>query len=238
MKGSRRAALAAAIAGGLALAASGAWAEPAIAVKLKAGPAYLTQHWFGPVPAKMAPQAAIWLETAAGKYVDTIFVTKASAAEGWKAAGGARRPEALPLWSHARGVKAADGLFMPERSHPLPDAISGATSKAGFTRSWAIPASLPAGSYVLKVELNASYDWNAAYPDKLPKGDARYSLCNGQPSLLWAAAIELGGPAASAVLAPIGTGALNGEDGSLRPGLEGITTAKDIVASIEAEYRP
>jgi hypothetical protein len=225
----------------IALAALGGaalWSEPRLAVKLEAGPSFVQTHWFGPVPAKMPPQIAIWIERADGSFVDTIYVTRTSATEGWKAAGGARRPEALPVWSHARGVVAADGLYMPDKSQPLPDAVSGATPKGDFAKAWAVPAGLQRGSYVVKVELNLSYDWNAAYPDRLPQRDARYSECNGQPSIVWAAKVEIGGDGASASLKPLGSGALRGEDGAVRPGLDGLTSAKEIAASIVAEYRP
>jgi Predicted periplasmic protein (DUF2271). len=235
MKKALKAIVAAALVGtgGAALSAG-----PVLAVRIDAGSSYLERHWFGIFPATLAPQAAIWVEDANGKYVDTIYVTKTAATEGWKAANGARRPESLPVWSHARGVEARDGAYMPDKDSPLPDAISGATSRGGFMVSWKLPEELRAGKYIVKVELNSSYDWNSAYPDKLPKGDPRYSECNGQPSLVWSGEIELGGPEAAAELAPIGTGALRGEDGRLSPGLDGLTSALDIAKSVEAEYRP
>jgi hypothetical protein len=211
---------------------------PLVAVSVVPGPAYLHKVKFGLFSMTLTPQTAIWIETSDGRYVDTIYVTEKAATGKWSAAGGARRPETLPVWSHARGLAAPDGLYMPDKANRLPDAVSGATAKSAFTKTWQLPAGLVPGSYRIRVELNSSYDWNEAYPDKLPKTDPRWSEVNGQPSIVWECALELGDGATRASLAPIGTGAIRGEDGALRSGLEGITSARDLAASIEAEYRP
>ena len=42
----------------------------------------------------------------------------------------------------------------------------------------------------------------------------------------------------TADLAPEGTGALRGDSGAMTPGLAGVTSAKDLAASIKAAYRP
>jgi hypothetical protein len=209
-----------------------------IRVSLLPGTAYEHKVRFGLISMNLRPQMAMWIETADGRFVDTIYVTGKAASGKWSAAKGARRPEALPVWSHARGVAAADGIYMPDKSGGLPDAVSGATAASAFTRAWPLPAGLAPGSYRIRVELNSSYDWNEAYPDKLTKNDARYSEVNGQPSIVWEAALELGGAASRVELRPIGRGATRGEDGALRPGLDGLTSARDLAASIEAEYRP
>jgi hypothetical protein len=225
--------LIAAGAAGTALAA-----EASIAVSVAPGPAYSHKVKFGLIAMNLTPQTAIWIETADGRFVDTIYVTEKAATGKWSAAGGARRPEALPIWSHARGIAAPDGLYMPDKAHRLPDAVSGATPKAAFAKTWKLPPGLAPGSYLIKAELNSSFDWNEAYPDKLPKTDPRWTEANGQPSVLWQCALELGGAAARASLAPVGRGALRGEDGAVKPGLEGITSARELAASITAEYKP
>jgi hypothetical protein len=209
-----------------------------IRVSLVPGPVYEHQVRFGLISMKLRPQMAMWIETADGRFVDTIYVTGKAASGKWSAAKGARRPEALPVWSHARGIAAADGIYMPDKAASLPDAVSGATSTSAFTRAWAIPAGLAPGSYRIKVELNSSYDWNEAFPDKLPKDDPRYSEVNGQPSIVWEATLELGGAASRVELRPVGSGSLRGEDGAVKPGLAGLTSARDLAASIDAEYRP
>lgn len=212
--------------------------ERSITISFAPGSAYSHKVRFGLISMSLAPQIAVWIETADGRYIGTIYVTGKSAAAGWRAAGGARRPEALPVWSHARDVAAPDGQYMPDKAHRLPDAVSGATPKSAIAWTWEVPADLAAGSYRIRAELNSSYDWNDAYPDKLPKTDPRWSEVNGQPSIVWEGALEIGAAAAKARLEPVGTGSLRGEDGGLKPGLEGLTTARDLAASISAEYRP
>jgi hypothetical protein len=219
-------------------AALGAAAQGRLELRLVPGPAYSHTKWFGPAPIKLLPQTAFWIETADGRFVDSIYVTHRSAAADWRFAAGARRPEALPLWSHSRGLRAADGLFMPDAGRPLPDAISGATPEAAFSKTWAPPAGLAPGSYRIRAELNLAYDWNEAYPDKLPTSDPRWSAANGQPSILWEAELVLGTATTSAELAPVGSGSLDGSDGALRSGLEGMTSARRIAASITATYKP
>ncbi len=230
-----------AIALGLAIAiAAGACAEPRLLVSVQAGPEYTHKVKLGLASLTVTPQMAIWIEDAQGRYVGTIYVTRKSATASWSAAGGARRPEALPAWSFARGIKAADGLYMPDKKSPLPDAISGATPSKGFEKAWSPPVSLAKGVYVVKAEVNSSFDWNDSYPDKLPKPDPRWSEVNGQPSIVWVGKIEIGGAAApaKAQLSPVGTGSLRGESGAVTPGLAGITSARELVASIVAEYKP
>jgi hypothetical protein len=220
------------------LAAFAAPASGTLELRLEAGKNYSHKHLFGPIPVRLTPQIAIWLEKEDGSFVDTIYVTRRSAKGDWKAAKGTRRPEALPVWSHARGIEAADGLYMPDAASSPADAVTGATPSASFARTWKLPAGLEAGIYRIRVELNESYDWNEAYPDKLPVGDPRRTEANGQPSILWEARLQLGANAASARLAPAGTGSLDGSSGEVKAGLEGITSARDIVASITATYRP
>lgn len=74
---------------------------------------------------RLNPQIACWIESLDGKYLDTIYVTAKGANESWgPAAPAAGRPEALPVWSHAR-----------KQQSPPADAVSGATPKGGVTRA-------------------------------------------------------------------------------------------------------
>ena len=43
--------------------------------------------------------------------------------------GGNRRKEALPYWCHRRGVVYDDGLYLPTKSQPLVDGMTGATPR-------------------------------------------------------------------------------------------------------------
>jgi hypothetical protein len=222
----------------LAFGAMSLESEPSIIVSLSPGPDYSHKVKFGLVSMTITPQIAIWVESADGAYVDTIYVSGKAGSAKWSAAGGARRPEALPVWSHARGVAASDGIYMPDKKHPVSDAVSGATPTKAVQYSWEVPASLRGKACKVRAELNSSYDWNEAYPDKLPKTDSRWSEVNGQPSVIYEGTVRLDGGAASVVLEPVGTGALRGEDGVVRAGTAGLTTALRLVDSIGAEFRP
>ena len=87
------------------------------------------------------PLFAIWLEDEDGNYIQTLYVAK-SVATGifkyavqkdnrWQAAP-KRAPQTLPYWAHKRGVKATDGLYVPDASTTVPDAYTGATPVKGF----------------------------------------------------------------------------------------------------------
>ena len=223
--------------GGFAAKAGAETAEGRkISVSISPGSSYSHTKWFGIIPVTLRPQIAVWIETGAGGYVDTIYVSKASGKNSFK--GGARRPEALPVWAASRGIRAADGLYMPTSTQAIPDAISGATPSGSLTVDYVPQAPLPEGSYRVLVEINESYDYNRAYPDKLPASDPHNSGVNGQPSLVYAADISLGGDAVQASLVPIGTGSLNGEDGRISPGIDGLDSALSIVSKIVLSYTP
>ncbi|MBL8965511.1 MAG: DUF2271 domain-containing protein [Spirochaetaceae bacterium] len=226
---------AAASAQGAASPGAGAQAARAIEVEIEAGEGYAHTKWFGPLPMKLTPQVAVWIETDSGTYVDTVYVTEASAKNRWKGGAKIRRPEALPVWAHARGVKAADGLFMPDAATALPDAVSGATPKASFTKRLDFKAPLPAGRYRVRAEVNQSFDFNATWKDKLPAGDPRYNGVNGQPSLVYEGLLDLGSGQASVTLTPLGAGSATGSDGKSQAGLAGFDTALQILRSIRAK---
>jgi hypothetical protein len=165
------------------------------------------------------PQVACWLETAQGAYVATIYVTAKGARNSWVAEPGVERPEALPVWSH----RVLD--------NPGVDARSGATP-AGKTSVWSpLGDNLEAGDYVVKLEVNRSYDYNDRYPQA-------ETGVNGQPSLVYQARLRVGAEAARVPLQPWGTGSVQGDSGEVDLGLEGLTSALDLLQSAEVAYRP
>ena len=182
---------------------------------------------FGPVKVTLTPQIAVWLKRADGSYVADLFVTEKAGKSAW---GKVRRPEALPVWSHDRGVRYPDGLFMPTKADPLPDAVSGATPKPkkGGDRielTLALPADLPAGDYLVAVEVNSSFDFNAAYPETKEN-------VNGQPSVVYGVPFVWGASPAAGTAALLGTGHPAGADGAVRPGSAGLDSALRIVEEI------
>ena len=128
------------------------------------------------------------------------------------------RPEALPVFGHLK-AEAADG-------------VSAATSKGETLHDAGLGAGLPAGRYLVWLEVNRSYDYNAAYP-KAGAG------VNGQPSIVYRAELDLGGPVASeARFSPVGTGSPDGGDGEVREGLAGIDSALELFSSLTVSYLP
>lgn len=186
------------------------------------------------------PTFAIWLEDMDGKYIQTLFVTRAigqgiftygDKSDGnWKP-GEVRRPAALPYWGHKRGIKASDGLYIPSPENPVPDAYSGATPSGNF-KLQTRPDLKMAGKFKLMMEINQTWDWNEFWTNNLYPGDLNYKT-SCQPSLIYSAEIDFSNPASgSYTLTPIGHGHYSGKDGSLNTDLSTITTALTIASEI------
>ena len=165
---------------------------------------------------------ACWLETANGKYVETIFASHNAMKGEWYGHPDGQ-PGALPVWSH----KIADKKT---------DAITGATPRVGDNFVTNDKSVIPAGNYLVKFEVNNPYDYNDAFPKNLPKNDPHFSGDNGQPSLVYEGQLEIGKHSCSTSLKLIGAGAQNGQDGDIH-GLSGITSALKIIEGIDARYQ-
>jgi len=187
-------------------------------LRLVPGPAYKFTSWRFLFPVTIYPQVACWIETPPGNYVDAIYATAKSARETWRAAPPEGRPEALPVWFHLRKAwgAAADGT-------------SGATPSGITAQDSSVAAALSSGTYVVKLEVNRSYDYNESYT-------RANSGVNGQPSLIYECAIVVGEEPSKGVFRPVGTGSIDGSDGEIRPGLEGITTALQLLERAEISY--
>ena len=182
---------------------------------------------------KNPPQVAIWLEDTVGNYLSTIYVTHKIATQSWQSAGGNRRKEALPHWCYSRGVQYEDGLYLPTKSRPVTDGISGATPRDGFDVKLRPDGTLQ--HFVVKVEVNHSTDFNDDYPKAAKPGDANYSggkEGSGQPALVYAARVDLssGNKSFEAVL--LGHSSPDGSSGEIFEDVSGITTALRIVKRI------
>jgi hypothetical protein len=209
---------------------------------IRSGGEWSHQMKFGLAKVTLTPQFAVWLTHEDGTYAGDLLVTKKAAKSSW---GKVRRPEALPVWSHARGVRAQDGLYMPTKATPLSDAVTGATPKPKSVGSELkyvlnLPRDLAPGRYRVLMELNNSFDYNAIFAEKLPDGDPRANGVNGQPSVVYAAWLDLEDTASIsstendpvAIFEFIGTGQPLGLDGEILPGRQGLTTALEIAESI------
>lgn len=187
------------------------------------------------------PSFAVWVEDLEGNYIETLYVTKyyasgifarGEAAQGkWKnEPGNVRRPATLPYWSHKRNIKAPDGLYAPSTETAVPDALTGATPKAGFNLK---TGSKVTGEKMFRIlfEVNQAWDsndfWtNDKYPDNF---DYKTSL---QPALVYAVTVSPGNAGKTLYLNPIGHSHPWGENGELFTDLTTITTAREIFGKI------
>ena len=209
------------------------------------------------VPVENRPQMAFWLERPNGKFVTTIYVTRRAAFEDWRATPGQdadaiERPSALPVWTrkHTRvGIAPMRSCAFCHDEHDAeeppvelpPDAVTSATPETGFVREWAIPEKLEPGTYLLRAEINHSKDFNEAFPEDAPEGAPNYSggpMGSGQPSLIWSGQLVIAEETDAVELGPVGHGEPAGRDGSIDPDLTDLTTALDIIESIEVVYTP
>lgn len=180
-----------------------------------------------------APQMAVWVESPEGRYLATLFVTHRAATQSWRMAGGNRRREALPHWSYRRGVRYADGLYLPTKESPLSDAVTGATPRGSFEVGFSPDSTWR--SFVVKVEVNHSTDFNDAWPRTAREGDPGWSggpYGSGQPALVYAAEIDPASGRRSVEARLVGHSSPDGSDGRVTGDLSGLTSALRIVGRI------
>lgn len=203
------------------------------------------QHYSGPgavilgVTTTAIPQMAVWVEDKQGNYLETLYVTKKASNSSYIQTlfGGEeiRRPEALPHWSFSRGIKSEDGLMMPSGRKPIADAITGATPVSSFDlRTITVTE---CDEVVVKFEINRSFDFNEAYHRNAFPTDPIYSGSgsSAQPSLIYAATVDLNSDDRYYFMKLMGRGHHSGKDGKIHTDLSGITTAKDMVNRIIVE---
>jgi hypothetical protein len=190
------------------------------------------------------PLMAVWLEDEQGRYLQTLFVPRtvatgvfkygSSSGGKWTAAA-KRAPQTLPYWSHKRGVKASDGLYMPDPDNPVADAYTGATPTTSFSLKARADGSLPEKFRVM-FEINQNWDWNDYWTnDKFP-GDGYY-LYSAQPALVYESRVDLSNAAGRYLMKAIGHSHPSGSTGELFPDLSTLTTALQIADSIVVSVR-
>ncbi|MFS2520668.1 hypothetical protein AAH137_17460 [Bacteroides xylanisolvens] len=187
--------------------------------------------WF--IKKKNAPQIAIWSEDLEGNFLSTIYVSKKLAKQSWIAAGGNRRKESLPCWSHAQGKQYSDGLYLPTKDEPLLDAVTGATPKSGFTANIQMDGDMK--QIVVKCEFNHSVDFNENYPKDAKEGDTNYSggkMGSGQPAIVFQTVVDLTNGQQEFKGKLIGHSSPDGSDGNLYSDISKLTTALNIVKEI------
>ena len=181
------------------------------------------------------PLMAVWIEDTSGKYIQTLYVAESIAkgrfghgdnTQGKWMPGTLRRPAALPVWSHSRGVIESDSLYIPTPDTPIADAYTGATPSGNFLLMTNTDNALPE-SYVVKFEINQTWDWNKYWTNNKYPGDEEYKT-SCQPSLVYSALVTAQNRNEEIPLSLIGHGHYNGSNGTIYPDISTITTAKNI----------
>lgn len=200
------------------------------------------------------PQMAVWIEDEQGNYVETLFISKATARgfffggrskDDFKtfdkqkdASGDFRRVNALPVWSHKRGVKYADDLYVPPSNNPLPDAITGATIIDNFQLLSSIKE---LSKFELKIEINVAFDDNEYYSEyDFPDDEIFHNGTGqlGQPSIIFSTTIDMNDNKNYYLMELIGHGHYSGQNGSINSDLSTLTTAIQIVERIVVGVKP
>ncbi len=189
------------------------------------------------------PLLAIWIEDTSGNYIQTLYVAESIAkgvfghgdkSTGKWLPGPIRRPAALPYWSHSRGVKESDGLFIPTQETAIPDAYTGATPQAHFVLLTRADKELPNAFYIL-FEINQSWDWNDFWTNsKYPDDEDYKASC--QPALIYKTLITENENNSLRKLELVGHSHYNGKKGEMYTDLSTITTAREITESIYVKW--
>ena len=195
-----------------------------LTVGIVPGAEYSHTKWFVVIPMKLTPQMAVWLESADGQFIGTVYVTEKAASGNWRGGKDVSRPEALPVYFHRADLNRS--------SNGAADTVSGATPKKGDddSQTWTGSFSLAAGKYRIMAEVNSSFDYNSNYPEQDEN-------VNGQPSLVYAAGFEINESGKELQvrgnrefdLQPVGHGDPTGESGVMIPDLSGMTSALDML---------
>ncbi|MDF1576492.1 MAG: hypothetical protein P1P86_14990 [Bacteroidales bacterium] len=185
------------------------------------------------------PLIAIWVETLDGHFVQTLYVAESigkgifqhgDASRGFWKPGEIQRPAALPYWSHKRGIKNEQGLFLPTPTNPVPDAYTGATPEQSFILRTRLDEPGP-DKLRLLFEINQTWDWNEFWTNnKFPDDEEYKTSC--QPALVYAATIDLGDAGEEYPMEIIGRSHHSGASGELFTDLETLTTALHIAEKI------
>ncbi len=199
------------------------------------------------------PQMAIWTEDTSGLFLQTIFVTQATAKglffggrskSNFKSfdtkkdpSGDYRRVDALPVWSHKRGIQYADGMYVPPSNDPMPDGLSGATLSDNFLMNTSAGYT---SKFILRIEINVAFDDNEYYSEfDFPDDEVFHSGTGqlGQPSIVYEAIIDTEDDQSYYLMKLVGHGHHSGQSGELFEDLSTLTTAQHLVERIVVGVR-
>ena len=185
------------------------------------------------------PLMAIWIETMDGSFVQTLYVAESigkgvfqhgDPSRGFWMPGEIQRPAALPYWSHRRGIRSENGLYLPTPTSPVPDAYTGPTPGQSFILNTRLDE---AGLKKFNVlfEINQTWDWNEYWTNNKYPDDEEYKT-SCQPALVYRATIDLENPQEDYEMKIIGRSHHSGASGELYTDLETFTTALHIADGI------
>jgi len=187
------------------------------------------------------PLMAIWVETMEGQFVQTLYVAESiakgmfqhgDATRGFWMPGEIQRPAALPYWSHKRGIKNEQGLYLPTPTNPVPDAYTGATPAQSFILHTKLDEP-GLQKFKLLFEINQTWDWNEFWTNnKFPEDEEYKSSC--QPAVVYSATIDLENPQQEYPMIIIGRSHHSGANGELFTDLETLSTSLHIAETITA----
>ncbi len=185
------------------------------------------------------PLMAVWVEDTLGNYIQTLYVAKSiatgifnygDASTGQWTQGEKRSPAALPYWSHKRGIKAEDGLYLPTPDNPVADAYTGATPKSDFELTTRLDKDGP-NIFNILFEINQPWDWNEYWSNAKYPEDYEYKT-SSQPALVYMATIELNSGIEIYEMQLIGHSHYSGKTGELFEDTSTLTTALQITKDI------
>ena len=201
------------------------------------------------------PTFAFWLEDTSGRYIQTLYVTGKLAKNNFyvkvtsengkdvfveepETAHLRERPEALPVWAHQYGARSHKGNSVPVGEQVVPDGYTGATLTDNFLLRTRADRKLPE-KFVVKLEINHSFDWNEYYTQDRFPDDPVYSGNGkvGQPSLVYAAQVDRSIGQKYFAMEIIGRGHHSGKDGLIYTDLSEITTARELVDRVIVELK-
>ena len=185
------------------------------------------------------PLMAIWVENEKGDFIQTLYVAESigkgvfrhgDTSKGFWMPGEIRRPAALPRWSHQRGIKAEDGLYLPTPQDPVADAYSGPTPGKSFILHTRLNEN-PGDRFRILFEINQTWDWNDYWTNNKYPDDEEYKT-SCQPALVYMATIDPEESKTEYLMEIIGRSHHSGASGEIYSDLETMTTALHIADEI------
>ena len=190
------------------------------------------------------PLMAVWVEDEMGNFVQTLYVAESigkgvfkhgDKSSGKWMPGEIRRPAALPFWAHRRGIKASDGLYIPDKVNPVPDAYTGPTPDGNFVLNTNLDK-INLNKFTVYFEINQTWDWNEYWTNnKYPDDEDYKSSC--QPSLIYRTDINTVDQQKEFRMKVVGHGHYSGKNGELFTDLSTMTTALQIAEEIKVRVK-